>query len=78
VNRVGGGGSSSQSEKVTALKIKQHNTRQNLKPVIALLAVIFGNVLIILVFSVLHMKGRSPLSFIRSLSNISLFQMAGI
>ena len=65
--RLSGGSNSSQSEKVTTLKRKQHNTRQNMKPVITLLVVIFGNVLIILVFSVLHMLGRNSSVFYQEL-----------
>jgi len=61
------GGSSSQSERVTALKRKQHNMRQNLKPLITLLVVIFSNVLIILVFSVLHMMGKNSSVFYQEL-----------
>ena len=41
--------------------------RQDLKPVITLLVVIFGNVFIILVFSVLNMLGRNSSVFYQEL-----------
>ena len=55
--------SSSQFERVTALKRKQHNMRQNMKPVITLLVVISSNVFIILVYSVLHILGSSSVFY---------------
>ena len=49
--RLSGGSSSNQSGKMTALKKKQCDLRRNMKPVITLLVVIFGNILML---STLH------------------------
>ena len=60
----GGSSSDSQSERVTVLKRKQHNMRQNMKPVIILLVVTFGNVFSILVFPVLYILGKKLFGFL--------------
>ena len=69
--------SSSQFERATALKRKQHNMRQNMKPVITLLVVISVNVFIILVYSVLHMLGRSSSVFYQELVEYIIIQNGG-
>ena len=61
------GGSSRQSERVTALKRKQRNTRRNMRPIITLLVVSFCNIFKILVFTVLHMLGKNSSASYREL-----------
>jgi len=49
---------SGQSESVTSLKEKQHNTRKNKKPITTLLVVVLGSVFINLAIAVLYPIGR--------------------
>jgi len=60
-------GVDSQSESSIALKRKLHNLRQNLKPVITLLVVIFGNIVMMMVLSVLHTLGKNSSDFYQEL-----------
>jgi len=53
---------SGQTDNLKVLKKKQRNIRQNMKPIVTLLLVIFGNVVITLLLVPLHVLGRHFIS----------------